>query len=477
MVSTPSALNPLDYGCVGDGVTDDTTNLNACLAAAAQNGTVILPWGKKFKYTGTLTVPPGCVLQGSRGISSVGSVFYPNLIGGAAASLITLGSLSTMRDVLIDCTSTAYLGIYIGNYNHPSLYNVEVLNAKQAGFVLDATQNSELVGCVAKNCGTQSNPTGWPAVAGFLLNNGVQDCNFYNCCTDGYSQTNTNNRAWLITNITADPRFSSSVFAGGNRDNHWWGGIFEYGTPDYRIQITHGGGFDANGTHTFHDTQICGSCNTALVGVGTAYTGYVVFDNAEFVPNANTVPAVSASSGKIRYHGSTRMYASYLGLRDGTSLSGTASLSMDETTRQLLADADRRFDTGIGGWTSGTATASWDSTTKRLAVSGAASTNNVNVYFTGPAGGNGNTTHGSYSQQYRLVRVRLWVNITAGTFKLQRALNASPYAVDIGSLVQGINDFIYEISGTLDVGLKITQVSAGVATCEIGFVDAEHIAC
>jgi hypothetical protein len=65
------SVSVLDFGAVGDGTTDDTTAFqNAINAAiAANNLTVVIPDGKDYKITGTLTITQGVMIvgQGSQG--------------------------------------------------------------------------------------------------------------------------------------------------------------------------------------------------------------------------------------------------------------------------------------------------------------------------------------------------------------------------------------------------------------------------
>lgn len=58
-------FNVLDYGAVGDGVTDDTTAINAALAAVpAAGGEVCLPAGYTFRFSAPLTAKSGTIIAG-----------------------------------------------------------------------------------------------------------------------------------------------------------------------------------------------------------------------------------------------------------------------------------------------------------------------------------------------------------------------------------------------------------------------------
>lgn len=125
--TSPPYVNPMHYGAVGDGITDDTVALQNALTAISSGGVLFLPAGKVFLYTGTLTIPNGAVVQGAGRGEASGSTFYPQFIAGSSSALITMGTESTMRDVLIDCASTADIGIYISTLaDHPCLQSVQV---------------------------------------------------------------------------------------------------------------------------------------------------------------------------------------------------------------------------------------------------------------------------------------------------------------------------------------------------------------
>ncbi len=54
----------MDYGAVGDGVTDDLAAINAAISAAAQNSAVIFPPNKTFLVSGSISTTKRVVLRG-----------------------------------------------------------------------------------------------------------------------------------------------------------------------------------------------------------------------------------------------------------------------------------------------------------------------------------------------------------------------------------------------------------------------------
>lgn len=69
---------PQDYGALGNGVHDDTSAINATLAAtfAAGGGIVFLPWGN-YLISGPVSIPPYVTLQGQAAVS------LPLIVSGA----------------------------------------------------------------------------------------------------------------------------------------------------------------------------------------------------------------------------------------------------------------------------------------------------------------------------------------------------------------------------------------------------------
>jgi hypothetical protein len=92
------------YGAVGDGVTDDTTAIQAAIDAAAAGGIIFFPAGTYLIST-VLTVGDSDILtlQGE----GKGSIIKK----GANMTMISLGKQSTMRDLYLDGNGGTYTGI------------------------------------------------------------------------------------------------------------------------------------------------------------------------------------------------------------------------------------------------------------------------------------------------------------------------------------------------------------------------------
>jgi Pectate lyase superfamily protein len=61
------SVNPLYYGAMGDGVTDDTAALQAALGAAGAGGVVQLEGGATYMISSPLVIPPNTTLRGTHG--------------------------------------------------------------------------------------------------------------------------------------------------------------------------------------------------------------------------------------------------------------------------------------------------------------------------------------------------------------------------------------------------------------------------
>lgn len=91
------------YGAVGNGIHDDTTNINNAIAACAANSqkTVYFPTGN-YKITGTLTLGvSGCTLWGDRNASTITATGSANPMLHASVSNVN----TTIKNLIWDCNN------------------------------------------------------------------------------------------------------------------------------------------------------------------------------------------------------------------------------------------------------------------------------------------------------------------------------------------------------------------------------------
>lgn len=156
-------LNVLDYGVKGDGVADDTAAFQKALDAAATSGgvEVYAPPGR-YRFQGSLNVPPAIALVGSfRSVPAHNGIRDPDLpkpgddgttllvTGGAASeegpAFLTLNSNSVLQGVTIyypdqdpKATPVPYPWAIALRGKNPAVLDVELLNPYQG---IDATAN------------------------------------------------------------------------------------------------------------------------------------------------------------------------------------------------------------------------------------------------------------------------------------------------------------------------------------------------
>lgn len=112
------AITPAQYGCIGDGVTDDTTNMQLAMTAAA-NKTLDLG-GKTYKITATLYPADNCTIQNGTldgstlGVSGVLLKINNSTLSASPSSGYNLTANATFGDRTLTLGSTS--GLSAGSY-------------------------------------------------------------------------------------------------------------------------------------------------------------------------------------------------------------------------------------------------------------------------------------------------------------------------------------------------------------------------
>lgn len=154
-LTTAVTVNPLQYGAVGDGVTDDSAALQRTFTAAGIGGTVVLPAGRVFAHRSVLkiTIPqlrltgPGSLRATNESTSSVWVMADGVRIDNTTLSMasttkrwvayeqmkLRLGRYTgiSITDVTIDGAAAA--GVYVGGAKKFTLTRLTVRNTRADG--------------------------------------------------------------------------------------------------------------------------------------------------------------------------------------------------------------------------------------------------------------------------------------------------------------------------------------------------------
>jgi hypothetical protein len=450
--SSPGIFNVRSspYNAVGNGIANDTAAITAAVAAAsaAGGGVVFLPAGT-YNVASTISLPDSSiVLRGAGRRKS-------KLKGTTATTILLVHSNCVVEDIGIDGGFVATWGLQTTpQANKPSLIRVRIENCLQAGFVFHATQNALISECTA-----QTNPIN------YALYNGVANCTFINSAganPEGTGETGT--RSILIANTT-DVRLGSTVYAGGNRDLRFIGGIHEDGSGHYMVELLHG-----SGPVTFTAMElVCGSL--ACVHVASTFgDNPVQAIGTSFALGSSTTVAFAAESGRIQHVGThyTGTGGRHPLVLD--AITGTASVESAMNTlwrNNVLDAATSTLNASLGQWTAfGTGgTATYDSTKRRMVVGSNGSNSGVKTFWKALSG---------YVSAYRTLRIQLLLFNIVGTVQVNVALTATPFRRAVGTVSEnGTVEILVEMQGD-ETGIELVGATSGVsyevAAVEIGIL-------
>lgn len=158
-----AAVNLLDYGAAGDGVTDDTAALNAALAAAVANYKCLFIPAGTYLITDNITVPTPSNVQ--RGFTILGEgKHYGSILkfsGAAVTTGLTFTSgvgvyqyWGTISEIEIQCVSGAKRGMTFAYAHAPVLSNVQFKGGTEPTLVLQHCNKPVVEECLFINGGS-----------------------------------------------------------------------------------------------------------------------------------------------------------------------------------------------------------------------------------------------------------------------------------------------------------------------------------
>lgn len=193
-----AALNVLDYGAVGNGVTNDTAAIQAAATALTQGQTLYFPAGQ---YLIGQVIFDG---KSNIAVSAYGARFTLTgnnagfLVKGVCSNIFVLGGTITGDGVNRDASpSTAQIGWMFGNEAGAFVQNVFVrdviVDAANIGFKFATgtgggsgnTNNVKIVGCQAKNIVGLVGGIGYGFQFSQAPNSVMSDCSAINCGRHG----------------------------------------------------------------------------------------------------------------------------------------------------------------------------------------------------------------------------------------------------------------------------------------------------
>jgi hypothetical protein len=141
---TDYVINAQRYGATGDGVTDDTTNLQAAVTAAAGKR-LSIPAGT-YLISSPINVPSNTIISGE----AMGTVIKLST-GDISGFYLNATSGVTIKDIQIRCSvagTTAYVGgIFLNGAANTLITNVSFIGLSWAGVYINNSSNNKVARC------------------------------------------------------------------------------------------------------------------------------------------------------------------------------------------------------------------------------------------------------------------------------------------------------------------------------------------
>lgn len=145
-------ITPEQFGAIGDGVTDDTDDIQAAIDAASAAGGGVVLLTKKYAFTGAITVKPKVILRGATVWQEAGDSTSVGLVAIGPNAVVTVGGLTGGLETLeIDGAGIGGVNPLFGCLLNVGMVlthldRVHVHDSAGDGTRFAGTQNTEIVG-------------------------------------------------------------------------------------------------------------------------------------------------------------------------------------------------------------------------------------------------------------------------------------------------------------------------------------------
>lgn len=340
-------FNVTDYGAVGDGVTDDTAEIQATIAAAMPvNGTVYLP-------AGTYAISDELQLMGiNQAVSVVGDGKEASVIkalttdagmtwgelptGPGVGGLTLYGQPSTSRDFKFDGNQIATQGITLGSMcAHATWESVKSTKVNGDGWLV-CPQNCTFINCVGDG----------NAGSGWVLDYGVGACLFINCHGSANDEwefkiQQSGGAGW---GVSAQPQYCKFI-----------GGIAEQKGSPYFADTGLGGVLITEGTEiTFDNFNVAETDNGFVIQKSTTGFGvpaWITLRDCRIYAGATGVYIDAESGGLAQSIGGTNEALFLEGFNHISGITnGSTGFITDSGSVGILSIPYATEGTGAGGY-------------------------------------------------------------------------------------------------------------------------------